>query len=313
MRTLLLVVALATIAAASCPLCTKEQCAKTLCTVGTNSYACLAGIGAGGCAGNESAWSNKEICSECCKVDSCVISCPACDAAACANYTCPQAASFVCTQGSAAGGCGTSQSWTDTPLCKKCCNTAHCSKPTTQPTVPPHACRPCPASICNSRPLPCPRNFPGVCLEGPSKGGCSTAQGFSNSSTCSSCCDSTNCYTNPSFNCTHPCGTELCHAPLRCQVSQQFMCTEGPNKYGCSNSASFWPTLPSGCSGCCDVKTCVRPCAEKCTPEQCQLAKCPASASYVCTSGPLTKGCGTKDYFPTQPTCYSCCNTQSCA
>ena len=313
MRTLLIISALVIAAIATdCPMCTPEQCARTECTIGTNPYACLAGEAAGGCGPNNSSWRDPGICSECCKVDTCILHCTSCSNQECAKYTCPDTEPYACTQGKAAGGCGSAASWANTPLCKKCCSTAFCPKPT-EPTSVPRYCPPCPKEVCARRPLPCPSNLPGVCLEGGSKGGCSTAQGFSNSSSCSSCCDSTNCYSNPSYNCNHDCGIEMCHSKKRCQVNQPYMCTVGEDTYGCSDSATFWPTLPSGCSACCDVRKCVIPCASQCTAAECINFYCAARTPFVCTAGPQSQQCNDlPNYWPESPSCYRCCDFRSC-
>lgn len=295
-----------------CPLCTLAQCKLTVCTL-KDPFACITGLAQGGCASSPATW--KDVCSECCNVNSCESGCPPCSFLECTKFSCPAASHFVCTKGTAVGGCGGSTTWKGVPSCDSCCDLSQCgAPPTSHPTVPPpsNRCPPCSRSICSSRPLPCPANVPGVCLDGPMKGGCDTPHGFANNSACSSCCDATNCYTNPSFNCTHSCGVE-CDAPFRCQADHPYMCTEGEDKRGCHESPSYWPTLFSGCSACCDARTCIVPCQKQCTPEQCAKYHCSISAPFTCVLGNLAGGCAPiESYFPQQSGCKSCCDYRSC-
>ena len=113
------------------------------------------------------------------------------------------------------------------------------------------------------------------------------------------------------YYCNVTCGDKLCRAPNRCPGSNPYMCTAGDGIGGCNNESRFWPLSPH-CASCCDVRMCSKPC-EYCTSSECAAASCGVETPFVCTDGPDKGGCAaTSGFWPGIPTCYSCCNTQSC-
>ena len=229
--------------------------------------------------------------------------CPPCKPAQCKNYACPMDHPFVCVEGPARSGCSPTP-WDSPDACTECCDFSACAKDCTKK---------CSEETCNLR--KCGADVPFVCTDGDAAGGCGKEDTWKFSPRCDDCCNLRLCTiptdTPEPKSCRVPCGKELCSDATRCPAQHPFMCTKGTLNRACSSDAGQWANDP-GCAACCDTTTCLYPCTI-CTAEECQQAQCSSLAPYVCTSGPSKGGCATKDdFWPSRPTCSSCCNVQQC-
>ena len=114
-------------------LCFNESCSVN------STYMCTAGDGFMGCSDNPIMWPTSGKCGSCCNVSSCFFECDQCTAAEEAEFCggCPAVVPYVCTNGSAAGGCGTNSTWGKSPTaCHSCCRCGGGTSAPTQPTNP---------------------------------------------------------------------------------------------------------------------------------------------------------------------------------
>eukprot|EP01084_Bolivina_argentea_P137266 241750_1 len=177
---------------------------------------------------------------------------------------------------------------------------------------------PCTHTQCKS--TTCVTADPYACVAGSAKGGCAINAGwFSNTSSCTSCCDISGC----AITCP-PCSASECEASV-CTSKDPYVCTEGQDKKGCAPSANDWKINP-GCSKCCDLASCPTPpptpkptpvpavklsCKKSCG-DLCKNAKtCGVSTPYMCTAGNASFGCLKNDAW-FEPACTDCCDVSMC-
>ena len=148
-------------------------------------------------------------------------------------------------------------------------------------------CKPCSTLYCMTRPLTCPQHTPGVCLKGKVEGSCGLAQTFANTTACDACCDLTDCYARPPFNCSHDCSADICHT-TNCMTWNPYLCLAGGHQGQCGYSADVFPR-DRFCSACCNTSKCIHPCLAVCSPEACQSQRCAQDAPFYCSKG-IKKG-----------------------
>lgn len=94
---------------------------------------------------------------------------------------CPEAAPYLCYEGTNKGGCGPTSWDVSTGQCDECCKLGVSIEPDGQ-------CAPCPKELCNSSSNLCPASAPYVCAEGKSRGGCAHTPWDLSTDQCEECC-----------------------------------------------------------------------------------------------------------------------------
>ena len=223
--------------------------------------------------------------------------CPVCDSSVCDGSLgqCPESAPFVCTEGSAIGGCSPGPWQTPSADCTSCCE-LNCSSnsssgggqsPVNQPAAQPVAqpvqpieegCPACDVNVCNSYLASCPSLAPFVCMEGRSSGGCSSLPWQTSpdvNADCSSCCE-LSCSNDDSGGSSNPppvdapvatpttinenadcppCSTSICESLNQCPTGAPYLCSEGPATGGCSLNP--WDVVVAvDCTTCCSAESC---------------------------------------------------------
>jgi len=161
---------------------------------------------------------------------------------------------------------------------------------------------------------------PYACVAGTGTGGCATSPSFfSNTTSCTGCCDVSGC----AITCP-ACSTEECKA-APCTKKDPFVCTAGEDAKGCAPKAKDWAINP-GCTACCDLSACPTPpptapptavpavklnCAKSCGDKCKNPRTCDIASPYMCTAGNATYGC-LKNSAWFEPGCTDCCDVTMC-
>lgn len=156
----------------------EEACSQI--AVKENPYEC------GGCEPHPDDTAESEVpaskCSEC-SLEQCQS-----DLNRCPLYK----STFVCTDGDSRGGCSSSPWDVPSQQCHACCELTRCPKPNPAEVRAEHEanCPPCPRSVCRGSINQCPSHHGSqyLCIEGPSRGGCSLLPWTVGGAQCEKCC-----------------------------------------------------------------------------------------------------------------------------
>lgn len=213
-------------------------------------------------------------------------SCEPCSKEVCCLNECSKDDPFVCTKGSAKGGCNNGKEyWPGTIDCDHCCDLSDCDLETCG-RVEPETCGVCPLNVCANH--ECSDKHPYVCIEGDAVRGCNAGEGYwtETKDNCSKCCDLKTCAGRIETPCEKQCSSEVC-SKHECATENPFACTKGGTAddatnptYGCNANKDYWVETDLNCQDCCDVRKC--PEAAKVEPP---ITTVPETTETPCAGG----------------------------
>lgn len=107
--------------------CPAEVCHSTARCGITTGYMCINGSAANGCSNSSSYWPSFPGCTNCCDVQSCEFTCPACTAAQCSANPCTPWDAYICTEGPLKDGCSPDPTYFGKQSqCYACCDSSAC-------------------------------------------------------------------------------------------------------------------------------------------------------------------------------------------